>query len=69
MLSGDAITPQRRICLLTPRTETRPRRRCAAVDPASRQEAQFFAALDGLGAACGAEFVKGAGAVCLDGVF
>ena len=35
----------------------------------SREEAQFFAALDGLGAAGGSEFVEGAGAVGLDGVF
>ena len=35
----------------------------------SGQEAQFFAALDGLGAAGGAELVEGAGAVGLDGVF
>ncbi len=35
----------------------------------SRQEAQFFAALDGLGAAGGSELVEGAGTVCLHGVF
>jgi hypothetical protein len=35
----------------------------------SRQEAEFFAALDGLGAAGGSELVEGAGTVCLDGVF
>jgi hypothetical protein len=35
----------------------------------SRQEASFFAAPDGLGAAGGSELVEGAGAVCLDGVF
>ena len=35
----------------------------------SRQQAQFFAALDGLGAAGGSELVEGAGTVCLDGVF
>ena len=35
----------------------------------SGQEAQFFAALDGLGAAGGSELVEGAGTVCLDGVF
>jgi hypothetical protein len=35
----------------------------------SWQEAQFFAALDGLGAAGGSELVEGAGTVCLDGVF
>jgi len=35
----------------------------------SRQEAKFFAALDGLGAAGGSELVEGAGTVCLDGVF
>lgn len=35
----------------------------------SWQEAQFFAALDGLGATGGSELVEGAGAVCLDGVF
>ncbi len=34
----------------------------------SRQEAQFFAALDGLGAAGGSEFVKHSGTVCLDSV-
>jgi hypothetical protein len=34
-----------------------------------RQEAQFFAALDGLGAAGGSELIEGAGTVCLDGVF
>ena len=36
---------------------------------ASRQEAQFFAALDGLGAAGGSELVEGAGTVGFDGVF
>ena len=36
---------------------------------ASRQQAQFFAALDGLGAAGGSELVEGAGTVGLDGVF
>ncbi len=35
----------------------------------SRQEAQFFAALDGLGAAGGSELVEGAGTVGLDGIF
>src|SRR6202041_650128 len=35
----------------------------------SRQEAEFFAALDGLGAAGGSELVKGAGTVGLDGGF
>ncbi|HYL84590.1 MAG TPA: hypothetical protein VE263_10165 [Candidatus Angelobacter sp.] len=35
----------------------------------SRQEAWFFAALDGLGGAGGSELVGGAGTVCLDGVF
>jgi len=35
----------------------------------SRQEAQFFAALDGLGAAGGSELVEGAGTMSLDGVF
>ena len=35
----------------------------------SRQEAKFFAALDGLGAADGSELVEGAGTVCFDGVF
>jgi hypothetical protein len=35
----------------------------------SRQEAQFFAAQDGLGAAGGSEFVKSAGTVGFDGVF
>ena len=35
----------------------------------SRQETQFFAALDGLGAAGGSELVEGAGTVSLDGVF
>src|SRR5271168_4071915 len=35
----------------------------------SRQEAQFFAAQDSLGAAGGSELVEGAGTVCLDGVF
>ncbi len=35
----------------------------------SRQEAQFFAALDRLGAAGGPELVKGAGTVGLDRVF
>ncbi len=35
----------------------------------SRQQTQFFAALDGLGAAGGPELVEGAGTVCLDGVF
>jgi hypothetical protein len=35
----------------------------------SRQKAQFFAALDGLGAAGGSELVEGAGTVCLDRVF
>ncbi len=34
----------------------------------SRQEAQLFAALDGLGAAGGSEFIEGAGTVGLDGV-
>ncbi len=34
-----------------------------------RQQAQFFAALDGLGTASGSELVEGAGAVCLDGIF
>jgi len=34
-----------------------------------REQAELFAALDGLGAAGGAEFVEGAGAVGLDGVF
>lgn len=34
-----------------------------------RKEAEFFAALDGLGAAGGSEFVESAGAVGLDGVF
>ena len=37
--------------------------------PGSRQEAQFFAALDGLGATGGSKLVEGAGTVCLDGVF
>ena len=32
----------------------------------SGQKAQFFAALDGLGAAGGSQLVEGAGAVCLD---
>src|SRR5258708_712187 len=35
----------------------------------SRQQAEFFAALDGLGAAGGSELVEGAGTMCLDGVF
>src|ERR1700728_428594 len=35
----------------------------------SRQEAHFFAALDGLGSAGGSELVEGAGTVRLDGVF
>ena len=35
----------------------------------SRQQAQFFAALDGLGAAGGSELVEGTGAVGLYGVF
>ena len=35
----------------------------------SRQQAQFLAALDGLGAAGGSELVEGAGTVCLDGIF
>ena len=35
----------------------------------SREETEFFAALDGLGAAGGAELVECAGAVGLDGVF
>jgi hypothetical protein len=35
----------------------------------SWQEAQFFAALDGLGAAGGSKLVEGAGRVGLDGVF
>ena len=35
----------------------------------SRQEAQFFAALDGLGTAGGSELVEGAGTVCLYGIF
>jgi hypothetical protein len=35
----------------------------------SPQQAQFFAALDGLGAAGGSELVEGAGTVRLDGVF
>jgi hypothetical protein len=35
----------------------------------SRQQAEFFAAQDGLGAAGGSELVEGAGTVCLDGVF
>src|SRR5258708_40149851 len=35
----------------------------------SRQQAEFFAALDGLGAAGGSELVEGAGTVGLDGVF
>jgi hypothetical protein len=35
----------------------------------SRQQTQFFAALDGLGAAGGTELVEGAGTMCLDGVF
>jgi len=35
----------------------------------SRQETQFLAALDGLGAAGGSELVEGAGTVCLDSVF
>ena len=34
-----------------------------------REQAQFFAAHDGLGAAGGPELVEGAGAVRLDGVF
>src|ERR1700688_3782496 len=44
------------------------RKSCFRVRP-SRQEAQFFAALDGLCAAGGSELVEGAGTVCLDGVF
>jgi hypothetical protein len=44
------------------------RKSCFRVTP-SRQEAKFFAALDGLGAAGGSELVKGAGTVCLDGIF
>src|SRR5258708_1571278 len=35
----------------------------------SRQQAEFFAALDGLGAAGSSELVEGAGTMCLDGVF
>jgi hypothetical protein len=35
----------------------------------SREQPQFFAALDSLGAARGSELVEGAGAVGLDGVF
>jgi hypothetical protein len=35
----------------------------------SWQEAQFFAALNGLGSAGGSELIEGAGAVCLDGIF
>ena len=37
--------------------------------PASRQQTQFFAALNGLGAASGSELVEGAGTVGLHGVF
>ena len=36
---------------------------------ASWQQSQFFAALDGLGAADGSELIEGAGTVGLDGVF
>ena len=36
--------------------------------PGSRQQAEFFAALHGLGAAGGSELVEGAGTVSLDGV-
>jgi hypothetical protein len=35
----------------------------------SRQQSQFFAAPDGLGAAGGSQLVEGAGTVGLDGVF
>ena len=33
------------------------------------QEAEFFAALDGLGASDGSQLVEGAGTVCLDSIF
>jgi hypothetical protein len=45
-------------------------RRVSALDgQSSRQQAQFFATLDGLGAAGGSELVEGAGTVGLDGIF
>ena len=41
---------------------------CFRMTP-SRQEAEFFPALDGLGAAGGSDFIEDAGAVGLDCVF
>ena len=54
ILSGDFKGMERKSCFRVTR---------------SRQQAQFFAAPDGLGAAGGSELVEGAGTVCLDGVF
>jgi hypothetical protein len=54
MLSGDFAGKERKSCLRAMRL---------------RQEAQFFAALDGLDAAGSSKLVEGAGTVCLDGVF
>src|SRR5260370_39727995 len=70
MLSGDALPPKRRRPVASPHGQ-RPVRGgpVSPGTPGSRQEAQFFAALDGLGAVGGPELVEGAGTVCLDGVF
>jgi hypothetical protein len=68
MLSDDFMGIERKSCFRV--TRSRP----SDEDPspgtlASRQQAEFFAALDGLGAARGPELVEGAGTMCLDGVF
>lgn len=60
-LSNDFVVMERKSCFqVTLRTSQFGR---------SRQEAEFFAALDGLGAAGGAELVKDSGTVCFDRIF